>query len=260
MSAASLDVFSIGDDPVMRLSSYPGASDASASASASASTNRAADDGASVSPSLRRLGRMPDRPAPDAGAHLRLARRAAGVFFVLFCFISLCVILSKLSGVPRPATECSDGNACTRDLRVGGGCMNVPMPDGAVCTGDPYAACYGYGGAGVPPAQPPTCARGRCVGARCAGTCARTSDCPQIRIRGVAKSASCIWNSCVYAEQAQLAVAQAQCSTPVFEALCGSLLSPATDPLARCLVVSSSCEGGQLVCIYTFACATPIAP
>jgi hypothetical protein len=204
------------------------------------------DDAAPPSaPEVRRLGGLTTRARAPDGAWLRLGARVALGAWALLVFVLVCVAVARLHYVPRPSAACADANACSRDLDIGGGCVHVPVADGTPCAADPLARCYD----GV---DVPTCLQGACVGRRCAGACQRTSDCPPIQVRGAPKSATCVWGSCIYAEQAQAPIVSTQCSSDVYRLMCEALLTPsATRP---CLRTSSYCEAGQLVCLYTFAC------
>ena len=184
----------------------------------------------------RRLGGMPTRPPADRAATVRLALRAGVAVWALIVFVLLCVVASRSGAAPQPSQECDDAEPCTRDLKMRGACLNLPLVDGSPCL---PGACY------APGARPTgVCRAGACVGQTCAGSCQRSSDCPPLAIRGKTLHGSCTWAVCLYQEQGALAVATSGgCAAPIFRTLCESLLSPA-DPYAPCIVTSPTCESG----------------
>lgn len=209
------------------------------------------------------LGGRPLRLPKERAETLALLVRGAIAVWAVLLFVFGCVALARLAGAPRYDAECDDGNACTRDLSLGGGCLNLPVANKLPCQGDPNAVCYGYGAGNgnspLEPAAPPTCRAGACVGKSCMGTCGRTADCPVVYLRGQPRHGACQWDTCVYIEQAQMPVATSQCAGEAFQRFCKTLLTP-SDPFARCLTVTSMCDGGQLSCLFTFSCAVPAPP
>lgn len=227
------------------------------SSSSSAAPQRAAALAAVVAAALRTA----------SAQHLG---RALFVVYAFIVFVLACVAVSRLNDAHLAASErCDDGNECTLDLERSEACFWAPRVDGTPCT----SACYGApsrrtvaGPALTPPTlgnggggggAATTCQRGVCTApAGCVGECARGADCPAITVSDNVKHAACSWQTCVYSEQTQMPVTASECSGALFRAMCASLLG-ADDPLTPCLDVASLCENGQLVCIYSFACARP---
>ena len=200
----------------------------------------------------QRLGGMPTRPQPDRAATMRLALRAGIAVWALLVFVLLCVVAARSGSAPQPSKECDDSNPCTRDFKMQGACLNLPLVDGSPCL---PGACY------APSAKPTgVCLAGTCKGDTCAGSCQRSSDCPALQIKGKTLHGSCTWGVCLFQEQSVLAVATSGgCAAPIFSSMCESLLSP-TDVYAPCIVVSPTCDSGSLTCTYSFSCVSPRAP
>lgn len=163
---------------------------------------------------------------------------------------------------------CDDGNPCTQDRVINGGCVSRPSPNGTPCE----TSCY------KPETDPATTAVctipsdckdcAECVGTECAGVCELDADCPVLPSSQVAlgnASNVCTQSSCV----SSLDVAglypdlDVECSSEaaLFVKACEALLEPTTAVVAdSCIVSYPVCVNGTLSsCVYYFECA-PVQP
>jgi len=163
---------------------------------------------------------------------------------------------------------CEDGNMCTEDRKVSGGCVSRPKPNGTPCE----SSCYKPE---TDPTETHVCQMPRkckdcveCVGTECAGTCAVDGDCPVLTSSEVAlgnATAACVQSSCIssldvaglYPELTE----ECDSSAKLFVDACVSLLE-STQPTVvdGCLNAYPSCVNGTLdSCLYFFNCA-PLSP
>ena len=198
-----------------------------------------------------------------------LVVRAAVVTWAVLVFVLVCVCAARARNAPRHSSECATSTSASAavaaaecmhamSLDSGAACLRLPAPAGTRCS---VAPCH------IMPrsssASSPACdGEGECVTPHCAGECERASDCPVLHLVGSStpQKALCTWKSCVYTHQTSLPVAaSSSCSSAsIFRQLCASLLA-ADDALASCLQVDSLCENSQLLCVYSFRCARPVA-
>jgi hypothetical protein len=176
--------------------------------------------------------------------------------------------------------ECDDGDQCTDDLGLEGGCSYLPRPDGHECN----SACF-Y----PEPAQSifdeHRCQyrqfdelgnwnpRSVCTGTECKGDCDLTSDCPDITFAegiGGSPTKDCDSDACYYtldvSDLNNDVDVPCDRSSPAYVQICLSKLN-ASDPIVadNCLLAEPVCDPEPenelsidlVQCHYFFRCATP---
>ena len=181
------------------------------------------------------------------------------IVFLLVIAIAVLVIITlvKVCGIypSKNVKECYDGNYCTTDYKVRGGCFSLRRPNGKECTN----VCYASG-------EESSCSDGVCIGNGCLGQCANVSVCPSIahnatNLPGGFNSTACTKNRCIYTATSGLGPTYAsQCSNTRLEAECLAFIAD-NETQKDCLGVDVFCSYGAsgmtFSCQFYYACAKP---
>ncbi len=150
--------------------------------------------------------------------------------------------LHKCLKCPKNDTGCSDGNPCTQDVLINGGCQHYDSPNNAACDTNCLVADTGV------------CSGGACTGT-CLGNCVSSGDCPSIDGYVSTSNATCPDGGCMYTLSYLLPTAfNATCTTDsaALKEICKIGLSTT---YVDCLQVDIGCDtAGYFTCIFSFAC------
>jgi len=134
----------------------------------------------------------------------------------------------------KNSKECRDGNRCTIDYKINGGCESRNRPNGDECEN----VCYESG-------DQSTCQAGECTGEGCIGTCVLPGDCPLIPesvINPGFEGPICRFGRCMTAVTEAVTFAySSMCEDSFVEQECMLLVDPAY-ALKECLTVDAFCS------------------